>query len=201
LSYNYDLKHAVSQSTALPHDKFDKDYLKKPSSSKMETQQRGGEDYGESWNRCYAVEKAKPEDERRPAPERFQCGESHRRAVDEQRRRSSGPLKPSKVEYAGPRMYTTQSSPITTTVNSPVGASTTTEKGNIVNDSANRHAMPINAELTAYFRKVPLPYDRDKEEAAMLLANATTKAQWKWKGKSKWRGESGGEVTVEELAL
>ncbi|KAJ8085107.1 hypothetical protein PM082_003891 [Marasmius tenuissimus] len=112
---------------------------------------------------------------------------------------------PVKVEYAGHRMWTTQSSSTTTTVNSPAaGASTSStaaEKENIANDNTNQHGMPINAELTSYFRKVPVPYDPDKEEVTMLIANATTKAQWKWKGKSKWRGEGGGEVTVEELAL
>ncbi|KAK1221684.1 hypothetical protein PQX77_015514 [Marasmius sp. AFHP31] len=57
-----------------------------------------------------------------------------------------------------------------------MGASTTAEKENIANDNTNQHGMPINAELTSYFRKVPLPYDPDKKEAAMLLANATMKA-------------------------
>ncbi|KAK1233535.1 hypothetical protein PQX77_003304 [Marasmius sp. AFHP31] len=159
-------------------------FLKKPSSSKMEKQER--ETVEESWDRYCAVEKAKPEDERRPL-QRLQCGHILTRVM-RNAAEASGPLVPFKVEYAAHRMYATQSFPATTAVNNPVAASTTAEKGNIANDNKNQHGMPINAELTSYFRKVPLPYDPDKEEAAMLLANATPSG-------------SGRGNPVEELAL
>ncbi|KAL0574476.1 hypothetical protein V5O48_007490 [Marasmius crinis-equi] len=130
---------------------------------------------------------------------RYQKLEKSLRIPERQRCKMDRELRqPRPVEYAGRRVYTTQAA--SPSSSKPEASSPNSDKENTSGDNANPDGMPINAELTSYFRKVA-PHDPEKEEAAMLIANAALKAHWKWKGKSKWRGEGGGEVIVEELAL